>query len=117
MRWPGRIAAGRRESNVITHLDWFPTVAAVIGKKPDFATTGRGTPIAAITGAEQSRRSESVFAQYRQLRMLRAGGWKLVRHFGNPKGDELFNLVEDPHERANLLRKLLVPIALVHAAT
>lgn len=80
-------------------------MAAIGGAKLDATQPWRGKAIPSLTGAE-STREDDVYAQYRSLRMVRGGGWKLVRHVGNEKGSELYNLERDPAEKVNLL---LVP--------
>lgn len=104
VRWPARIQPGKRETGVVTHLDWLPTLAAIGGAALDAAQPVRGKEIVALTGVDTPRQ-DVVFAQYRKLRMVRSEGWKLVRHIGNPRGDELYNLLRDPDERQNLLLK------------
>ncbi len=103
VRWPARLQAGRREPGVVTHLDWLPTLAALGGAKVDAAQPIQGSAITALTGAAATR-SAAVFAQYRDLRMVRSGGWKLIRHGVNSQRDELYNLQRDPGEKDNLLR-------------
>jgi uncharacterized sulfatase len=53
---------------------------------------------------------EEVYAEYSMrhgaradLRMVRAGGWKLVRDFANPGRDELYHVARDPGEKQNLI--------------
>lgn len=112
VRWPARISRGLREAGVITHLDWLPTLAAIGGTKLDTAQPVRGTAIAALAGTA-SNGEDTVFGQYRKLRMLRSNGWKLVRHFENPKGDELYNLEQDPDEKTNLIHDSRAPVVAV----
>ena len=31
VRWPGQIEAGKEVNHIVSHLDWFPTIAGALG--------------------------------------------------------------------------------------
>jgi arylsulfatase A-like enzyme len=37
IRWPGKIAAGQVTEEMLSAVDWLPTLAGVIGESPAFA--------------------------------------------------------------------------------
>ncbi|NNE91245.1 MAG: sulfatase-like hydrolase/transferase [Verrucomicrobiales bacterium] len=114
MRWPGKIKPGRTESGVFWALDLFPTFCALAGadytsefldgndispmildQRPD-AAKSPGREFLWETGAHSE-------LGRKRWRALRKGGWKFL---SSPKdGEFLFNLAEDPFEKADLKSK------------
>jgi N-acetylgalactosamine-6-sulfatase len=109
VRWPGQVPEGRVDDrNVLSALDWLPTVARVAGvESPPVdgddsgdvwrgATRDRRVPLFwewryAVAGAS---------AQQSPRLAVREGPWKLLL---NPDGsrEELFHLPSDPAEQQN----------------
>jgi arylsulfatase A-like enzyme len=109
MRWPGKIKAGSTSDTVLSALDLFPTFCRLGGVD----TAGRqldGRDIKSIlTGVQKTLPSRELFwhtGSHAELKRgewtaLRQGDWKFLE---TAKGEQhLFNLAQDPHEKANLM--------------
>jgi arylsulfatase A-like enzyme len=99
--WPGRIPRGQTTDQVSISMDWVPTLLAAAGAEPDPAYPLDGMnllPILADGGAPVTRK---LFWRYkaRAQRAARDGDYKFLKILENTF---LFNVVEDPLERANL---------------
>ena len=103
MRWPGPIKPGSVSTQVGMSMDWMPTFVAMAGGKihPDYPSDGIDLT-AALTGAAPV--SRKVYWKYRQngQEAMRDGNMKWLKINEN---QFLFDVVEDPLERANLSRK------------
>ena len=133
IRWPGHIAAGKISNEIISGLDWFPTVLAAAGEpnvKEKLLTSypSQGTnfkvhldgfnQLPYLTGQQpKSARTEFYyFNDDAELVAMRMKDWKIVFQeqktpggFGiwaNPftplRVPKLFNLRQDPYERADI---------------
>jgi choline-sulfatase len=98
MAGPG-VPAGRRLSEIVSHVDLFPTLLEALGQGGN-AANGHGRSLwRTLEGGAPARTG---FAEYHGLGslnasyMLRRGDWKLVYHVGMPA--QLFNLRDDPDE-------------------
>lgn len=100
-RWPGRIAPGGRTDQVMTSMDWLPTLLAAAGATvdPQFPPDGENL-LDVITGAA-SPRPRTLFWRFRKSEQaaVRDGDWKFLRMDGQ---EALFDIRKDPRERANL---------------
>jgi len=133
IRWPGHIPAGKISNELISGLDWFPTILAAAGEpkvKEKLLTSypSQGTnfkvhldgfnQLPYLTGAQpKSARTEFYyFNDDADLVAMRMNDWKIVFQeqrtpggFGiwaNPftplRVPKLFNLRQDPYERADI---------------
>lgn len=118
VRWPGRIAVGKRDGETVASaVDLFPTLARIAGadgppdpdgidlapawtgrpilRRPDllFAYGGFGTPGKTPQPYLERERSPP-FA-------IRSGAWKLLANADGSR-PELYNLADDPSETRNL---------------
>jgi arylsulfatase A-like enzyme len=131
IRWPGRIAPNSVSNEIVSHLDWMPTLAAAAGE-PDikakllagFATQGRTYKVhldgfnilPMLTGQTQEspRKAYFYFNDDGQMVALRYERWKAVfleqrahgfgvwrEPFVNLRVPKLFDLRMDPCERAD----------------
>lgn len=131
VRWPGKIPAGGAVNNVMSHLDWVPTLMAAVGiddikqklldgyqagdKEFNVHLDGYNF-LPFLTGeTDQSPRNDFFyFSDDGQLLALRNGDWKFVfaeqrsaRHavwrepFVTFRIPKLFHLRRDPFERAD----------------
>ena len=131
VRWPGQIASGSISNDVMSHLDWVPTLMAAVGDdsvKADLQA-GRTTGnkqfkvhldgynfLPFLTGASDSapRREFFYFSDDGVLTAVRVGDWKLVfaeqraarfdvwrDPFVTLRIPKVFNLRRDPFERAD----------------
>lgn len=124
-RWPGRIKAGASSDEVMCHVDFLATVAAILGKKlPDDAAEDSANVLPVLLGQELQGpvREATVHHSARGKFAIRRGDWVLI---DAPSGDdngvhgepqwlkdergytqhshpgELFNVREDPAQRHN----------------
>ena len=100
IRWPGRLPAGETSEQVCVSMDWVPTLLAGTGYPlaDNYETDGVNLLPGLQQGGTQSR---ILFWRYRNLsqRACRSGDLKYLKILDN---EFLFNVVEDPLERANL---------------
>lgn len=101
--WPSKIAAG--PVNKPMHVvDMYPTLAALAG-----ASTAKAKPLdgleiwAALAEGQASPRNEIVYNVDPMAGAVRQGDWKLVWKAALPQQMELFNIADDPSEKANLI--------------
>jgi arylsulfatase A-like enzyme len=101
VRWPGHIRAGSTTNQVAITMDWLPTLLAAAGAAPDPAFPPDGMNLL----PQLTQRAASVPRRlywryhYNAQRALRDGDMKYLRIAGN---EFLFNVIDDPLERANL---------------
>jgi len=98
--WPARIPAGATSEQVAITMDFMPTLLAAAGTGPAPACPPDGIDLLpALTGGTPVERK--LFWRYKthRQRAARIGDYKFLQILGNTF---LFNVVEDPLERANL---------------
>ena len=100
VRWPGRVKPGSVSEQVAISMDWLPTLLEAAGGAPDpaYPPDGRSLMDALHGGAAKPR---TLFWRYLNLdqEACRDGDFKYLKILANTF---LFNVVEDPLERANL---------------
>ncbi len=100
IRWPGQVAAGSVSDQAMITMDWVPTLLAAGGTRPDPAYPSDGEDLApALAGAAPHPRRFYWRYKAGAQRAIRDGDWKYLRIAGN---EFLFDVVQDPRERANL---------------
>jgi arylsulfatase A-like enzyme len=101
MRWPGRIAAGSVSEQVMATMDWMPTLLAAAGTSPDAAHPADGEDLGPVLTGRAALHPRKLYWRYHSgsQRAIRDGNWKYLRIAGN---EFLFDVVNDPRERANL---------------
>ena len=101
VRWSARIPPGSTTQQVAIGMDWMPTLLAAAGTQPDpnYPTDGMSL-LPALTG-NAAPVPRTLFWRYRfnQQRAVREGDMKWLKIAENTF---LFNVVDDPLERANL---------------
>jgi arylsulfatase A-like enzyme len=100
VRWPAAVRAGSTSYEQIISMDWMPTILAAAGVPTAAAYPPDGIDIgAALRGAGLPLRTLFWRYKYHAQRACRRGPWKYLKIEGN---SFLFNVDEDPLERANL---------------
>ena len=115
--WPGRIEPNTKSRFITTLTDFYATLADVIGVDPGTEEGEDSESILpALLGEDQRPRTPVIHHSSRGMFAIREGDWKLVDGLGSggftkpavvepveggPTG-QLYNLVEDPSETANL---------------
>jgi arylsulfatase A-like enzyme len=100
LRWPGHIRTGTTDQVAIS-MDWLPTLLAAAGTEPDPAYPPDGVNLLPLLAAGAAPMPRKLFWRYKYnaQRALRDGDMKWLKINENTF---LFNVVEDPLERANL---------------
>lgn len=109
VRWPRRVKGGTKIDGLVSNIDTFPTVLALLEVDPPRDYRQHGQDFSPLLRGEPYRR-EAVFAQYdlhnyteARMRSVLTDRWHLVRQYhDNGQPDELFDLANDPEERRNL---------------
>jgi arylsulfatase A-like enzyme len=100
MRWPGEIPAGTVCSELVTSMDFYPTLAGIGGAETPSDRIIDGRDIAPLMRAEEGARSpHDAFFYYRldELQAVRSGRWKLHVLTG-----ELYDLEADIGEEEDV---------------
>ena len=99
--WPARIPHGRTTDQVAISMDWMPTLLAAAGVPSDPAFPPDGINLLPILVQNSPAIERKLFWRYKAntQRAARDGDFKYLKILDNTF---LFNVVEDPMERANL---------------
>ena len=101
VRWPARIPGGRTTDQVAMSMDWLPTLLAAAGTVPDPGFPPDGMNLLPILTQGAAPVPRKLFWRYKAnaQRAARDGDYKYLKILENTF---LFNVVDDPMERANL---------------
>jgi arylsulfatase B len=108
MRFPGRLKAGGVSQQVITMMDYFPTLAAACGVSPGNKLPLDGKNLWASITSGKIQRREDLFFVVESAGAVRLAvhhdEWKLVREesSGGEIRNHLFRIAEDPSESNDL---------------
>jgi len=99
--WPARLAQAKTSDQVMIHMDWMPTLLAAAGGMPDPAYPMDGINLLPILTGSTPVQRRTLYWRYKAnaQRAIRDGDMKFLKILNNTF---LFNVVEDPMERANL---------------
>jgi arylsulfatase A-like enzyme len=99
--WPARIPQGRTTEQVAISMDWMPTLLAAGGATPDPSYPVDGMNLLPQLTQNAAPVPRKLFWRYKAnaQRAVRDGDYKFLKILDNTF---LFNVVEDPLERANL---------------
>jgi arylsulfatase A-like enzyme len=99
--WPARIPQGRTSAQVSISMDWLPTLLAAAGAAPDPVLPPDGVDLLPILTGSAPVVPRTLYWRYKAnaQRAIRDGDMKFLKILDNTF---LFNVVEDPMERANL---------------
>ena len=99
--WPARIPKGRTTNQVGISMDWLPTLLAAAGTAPDPAFPSDGINLLPVLASNAATVERNLFWRYKAnaQRAALSGEYKFLKILENTF---LFNVVEDPMERANL---------------
>ena len=98
--WPRRVRPGTVHDQVLISMDWAPTLLATAGVKPDPTFPFDGMDLTPTLTRNAPSVPRSLFWRYlnNAQEAHRDGDWKYLKILGNTF---LFNVVDDPLERAN----------------
>ncbi|MGA8939345.1 MAG: sulfatase-like hydrolase/transferase [Acidobacteriaceae bacterium] len=99
--WPAHIPRGQTTEQIGISMDWLPTLLAAAGTSPDPAYPSDGMNLLPILTHNEPTIPRKLFWRYKgnAQRAARDGDWKFLKILDNTF---LFNVVDDPMERANL---------------
>ncbi|MBU3069002.1 arylsulfatase [Aestuariicella sp. G3-2] len=131
VRWPGKIAPGQVSNEIMSHLDWLPTLMAAVGDDKVVEDLKKGRTFGSkkfnvhldghnflpyLTGKAKAGPREDFFyfSDDGQFLGIRTGDWKVVyaeqrahrfdvwrEPFVKLRIPKIFNLRRDPYERAD----------------
>jgi len=100
IRWPGWVPYRVVSDQVTIGMDWFPTLLAAAGTAPDPEFPSDGIDLLPIlTGSAPVPRKLFWRYKHNDQQAARDGDWKYLKILDNTF---LFDVVQDPMERANL---------------
>ncbi|MEX2114515.1 MAG: sulfatase-like hydrolase/transferase [Pirellulales bacterium] len=110
VRWPAGIRAGMIVPQVISNLDWYPTLLAMAGVGLPRDVTIRGHNAWPMFRGLRIAWDNDLYAEYSMrhgsttdMRGYRTPEWKLMLDFANEDRAELYDLTNDPDEEHNLI--------------
>jgi arylsulfatase A-like enzyme len=100
VRWPKQTKRGTESAQTVMSMDWLPTFAAAAGAPSDPRYPTDGMNLLDTLRGVVPPVPRKLFWRYNSLAQeaMRDGDWKYLKIRGNTF---LFNVVEDPQERAN----------------
>ena len=113
VRWPGVVAAGTVSSNVISSVDYFPTLMELAGIQLTPRDIVDGKSIVPLLKPNAPARARDVYWHYPHYSnqggapggAIRDGDWKLIQWFEDGSC-ELYNVAEDVSEKRNLASQM-----------
>lgn len=113
VRYPGKIPAGTRSSELAISPDFYPTLLSLTGIAPAADANFDGADLSPVlTGARESTGRDAVFFHYPHYHTegatpysaIRKGQWKLLEFYEGPRV-ELYHLARDPGETIDLAER------------
>lgn len=101
--WPRKIAAGRTTDTAAMTMDLFPTFAALAGAKTQNQHPIDGVNLIPLLLENDGLSNRTLFWRKDEQKAARRGPWKLCM-IGNSR-PELYDLVNDPSETDDLLKR------------
>ncbi|MEX0324299.1 MAG: sulfatase [Puniceicoccaceae bacterium] len=109
VKWPAEIKAGSTSSELVTAMDFYPTIASILGQPLDANPIRDGHDVSPIWRSEVGAKSPyDAFFYYLvdELQAVRSGDWKLRYTAKGRNVDmskpQLFNLAKDIGEQNNV---------------
>jgi len=109
IRWPGRIEPSTEIPGIITTLDFYPTILAMLDVESPLGLQLEGTSFLPLLSNPATTLHDTTFGSYdlrhgglAHMRMIRTPEWKYVVHYEDRELDELYHLATDPDEFTNL---------------
>jgi arylsulfatase A-like enzyme len=114
VRWPGKVPSGSTCSEIVSSIDWFPTLLSVAKSKQSYLNVD-GVDLLPVLLEKQSLDRDALYWHYPHYHStgsgpsgaVREGDFKLIEWYENSltNGDnavELYNLADDLSETTNL---------------
>jgi len=116
--WPGTVKPGSRSDQIVSSVDFYPTLLEMTGAKPRQMPKLDGVSFLPALHGQRSQR-DSVFCHFphytpatggRPASYVRKGDWKLIRFYCDNEDQtdryELYNLKDDLGEKNDLAGKM-----------
>ena len=112
--WPGVVEAASRCSEVVSSIDWYPTMLAMAGVEPKAEKILDGVSLLPLLTQTGKLDRDTIFCHFPHgfgkrspaATYVRQGDWKLIRVYGTsqffPDDFMLYNLKDDINETTNL---------------
>ncbi len=115
--WPGVVKPGSKSAEVISSVDWYPTMLEMAGLKPKSGLPLDGESIVPVLKGSGQLKREAIFCYFPHGGparppgiYVRKGDWKLIRYYEtgpeHPAEFELYNLRDDLSEATNLAARM-----------
>ncbi len=121
--WPGVVKPGSRCDEIISSIDYYPTILDILNLNPQPNQHFDGVSIVPLLEGKSKLDREAIFCHFPHMIpatdnwpcvYVRCGDWKLIRFFHAAEDDkhryELYNLAEDVSETNNLAAKMPVKV-------
>jgi arylsulfatase A-like enzyme len=99
VRWPGMVPPGRTADQSVITMDWTATMLALGGAAEDPRYPLDGTDLTSLCLGRPAQFDRALFWRTRKQQSARRGVWKYLK---TDKEESLFNIPDDPGERADL---------------
>lgn len=120
VRWPGKIAAGSECAEVVSSVDFVPTMIDVAGLKQEVRHNIDGVSLLPLLMQSGGIDRDAIFWHYPHYHhttpagAVRSGDYKLIEYFDDGRL-ELYNLTKDIGEQKNLADKMPEKAKALHA--
>lgn len=101
-RFPENIAENRVSEIMVSEYDLLPTILDIVGFRDMEIANSPGKSYASILHGNQVEWDDVIFFDHIHTRAIRTSKWKYIKRFLSGP-DELYNLIQDPGERNNLI--------------
>ncbi len=114
VRWPKAIKPGSVSNEIVTSVDYFPTICELAGVPlpNDRPIDGVSLVKHLVTNGKEKLKRNAVYWHFPHYRghilpysIIRCGDWKLIKRYEG-KEFELFNLKQDPYEQNDLSERM-----------
>ena len=106
----GSVANGAVSDELVSQIDLFPTLAVLVGTAevhPSLPSSARD--LGSALRGEDLKGADAVFFEQEETRAIRTSEWLYAMRFQGaesyPMHDEIYNLVDDPLEKTNLIKR------------
>ncbi len=110
VRWPGVVTSGVVIDELASNVDIYATYLGMLGIPMPEDTPSQGMDFSTLLRNQKYEWRTTLFADFTPdqtgniefFRMARTKRWKLIKAYLNPAASQLYDLLDDPHERQNL---------------
>jgi len=103
LQWPGHVDAGVQNDQIAHAVDMYPTLAGLAGASLSKCKPLDGVDVwPTLSRGKPSPRTEVVYNVEPLRAGIRQGNWKLVWRTPLPSALELYDVVNDPYEKADV---------------